>query len=148
MSRRIHIFLAEDNPGDVELVRESLREHNIQYQLFLASDGAEVRRYLENLGRESDIPSPDLVLLDLNLPQAHGYELFEVLRSHPLCKETPVIIVTSSGAPKDRERAAHLGAVRYFRKPIDLAEFLELGSLIRQVVSEQGLLAASESPAG
>lgn len=147
MKKRIHIFLAEDNPGDVELVREALREHHLDYHLFLASDGAQVRQYLERLGTAPDLPCPDILLLDLNLPQAHGFELFQMFRAHPLCGNTPVVIVTSSSAPKDRERAAALGAARYFCKPSELDEFLQLGSMIRELTSGLGTL-GQDIPAG
>jgi CheY-like chemotaxis protein len=140
MSKPLHVFLAEDNPGDVELVREALREHHIDFQLAVASNGAEARRYIEAMGTTEDAPCPDLLLLDLNLPQADGYDLFAMFRAHSLCTLTPVIVVTSSDAPKDRERAAALGAARYFRKPSELAEYMELGSLIREVVTESGVL--------
>ena len=70
MNRQIQIFLAEDNPGDVELVREALREHHIEHQLALAADGSEAKRYIERLCKEPGVPCPDLLLLDLNLPKA------------------------------------------------------------------------------
>jgi CheY-like chemotaxis protein len=142
MSTAIRILLAEDNPGDVELVREALREYQVECQLHVAQDGAEARRYIERLGKSDDAPCPDLLLLDLNLPKAHGYELFQLFRAHALCAQTPVIVMTSSSAPKDRERAAALGAARYFCKPCELAEFLKLGSVIRTVAQERGLVLA------
>jgi CheY-like chemotaxis protein len=140
MSRWIDIFLAEDNPGDVELVREALREHKVEYRLFLASDGTEVKRYIQRLGTTPDVPCPDLLLLDLNLPEADGFEVYQMFRAHPLCGETPVIVVTSSSASRDRERAAAMGVARYFPKPSDLSEFLKLGSVIRDLATERGLL--------
>lgn len=139
MSRILHIFLAEDNPGDVELVREALREHRIPHTLSVASDGREAKKFFERMGTYPDAPCPDVLLFDLNLPKADGYELMSLFRLHPLCANAPIIIVTSSNARKDRERAAALGATRYFRKPSELSEFLELGSLIREVVAERGL---------
>jgi len=137
----MRILIAEDNPGDVELVREALKEYQLDCDLFVAEDGGEVKRYLERLGRYDDSPCPDLLLLDLNLPKAHGFELFQLFRGHALCKKTPVIIMTSSSAPKDRERAKALGAARYFCKPCELAEFLKLGAVIRSVAEESGLAA-------
>jgi CheY-like chemotaxis protein len=98
-----------------------------------------VHRYLQRLGKAPDAPCPDIILLDLNLPKAHGYELFEMFRANRLCTQTPVIIVTSSSAPRDRERAGALGAARYFCKPSDLEEFMELGSVIRELATEQGI---------
>jgi CheY-like chemotaxis protein len=144
MSRPIQIFLAEDNSGDVELVREALQEHHIAYHLQVASDGAEVKGYLARLG-DPGAACPDLVLMDLNLPKAHGFELFELFRANERCGRIPVIVVTSSSAPKDRERAVALGAARYFRKPSELAEYMQLGSLIREVVEESGLHLSSEN---
>jgi two-component system response regulator len=139
MSRSLQIFLAEDNPGDVELVRESLREHDLEYQLSLVSDGAEAKRYIARMGESPDAPRPDLLLLDLNLPKADGCELIAMFHAHPLCTHTPVIVVTSSNARADRERAAALGAARYFRKPSELKEFLQLGAVIRELATEMGL---------
>ncbi len=136
--KRMRIFLAEDNPGDVELVRLALAEHRVEYELVVARDGAEMQQLLERLGKDHEVPCPDLLLLDLNLPKAHGYELFQLFRNHPLCVDVPVIVMTSSYAPRDREKAAALGAARYFCKPCDLTEFLELGGIIRQLAREQG----------
>ncbi len=140
MTRPIRIFLAEDNPGDVELVHEALREHGISYTLSLASDGREAKHFIERMGTASDAPCPDVLLLDLNLPKTDGHELLALFRSHPQCAGVPVVIVTSSNARKDRERAAALGAARYFRKPLELSEFLELGAVIRELVEERGRL--------
>lgn len=142
MSTPLRILVAEDNPGDVELVREALREHHLDCELFVAPDGGEVERYLERMGKDDDAPCPDLVLLDLNLPKATGYELFEMFRSHKLCSGTPVIVMTSSSAPRDRARATELGAARFFCKPCELTEFLELGSVVRGLAEERGLAIA------
>jgi len=137
VTRPLRIFLAEDNPGDVELVRESLREHHIEHTLSVARDGREAKRFIQ--GIEEDASCPDLFLLDLNLPKADGYELMDLLRAHPLCANKPVIVVTSSDAKKDRDRAAQMGAARYFRKSSELIEFLQLGLLIRELAEENGL---------
>jgi chemotaxis family two-component system response regulator Rcp1 len=142
MRHAIRILIAEDNPGDVELVREALREYQVDCELFIATDGGEMERYLDRLGKYEDSPCPDLLLLDLNLPKAHGYELLQKFRATTQCDATPVVIMTSSSAPQDRQRAVALGAARYFCKPSDLAEFLKLGSLVRDVVRERGLAAA------
>jgi two-component system, chemotaxis family, response regulator Rcp1 len=139
MTKPLSIFLAEDNPADVDLVREALREHHIEHQLVVAKDGTEARRYIDRMGTNPDDPCPDIILLDLNLPQASGFELFLQFRNHPLCTQTPVIVVTSSDAAKDRTRAAELGAARYFRKPSDYEDFLKLGAVLREVAEESGL---------
>ena len=139
MNRPMHIFLAEDNPGDVELVREALREHKIDHTLTVASDGREAKRFIQRIGSAPDAPRPDLVLLDLNLPKADGYELIAALHAHPLGSGIPVIVVTSSDARKDRERAAALDVAHYFRKPSELIEYLQLGSIIRDLAAKRGL---------
>ena len=139
MTEPVYIFLAEDNPGDVDLLEEALHEHNIEYKLFIARDGTEAKRFIDRMGKHPDSPCPDFILLDLNLPNASGFEIFSRFREHPLCTETPVIVVTSSDAPRDREQAAQLGAARYFRKPSDFEDFLKLGAVLREVADERGL---------
>jgi CheY-like chemotaxis protein len=133
--KAIHVLVAEDNEGDVFLVREALRFHNLEFQLHVAPDGLAAMRYIDDLGHTPEAPCPDVFLLDLNLPKVDGHDVLNTLRAHPRCSRVPVIIVTSSDAPKDRERAELLGATHYFRKPSDLTEFMALGAIIREAVS-------------
>jgi CheY-like chemotaxis protein len=132
--RNLRIFYAEDNRGDVLIVRESLDQHGLRYQMEVAKDGTQALGYVERVGK--DLPPPDLLLLDLNLPHATGHEILDAFRHHAGCEKTPAIIVTSSNAPKDRERAAQLGADRYFLKSIDMEEFLQLGAVVKEVVGD------------
>jgi CheY-like chemotaxis protein len=127
--------MAEDNEADVNLVREALREHEVNYELTVAHDGADASEYIDSVasGRQ---PRPDIFLLDLNLPQVDGHELFASIRACRLCAGAPVIILTSSDSPRDRDRAKALGASVYFRKPSDLLEFLELGAIVRQLIED------------
>lgn len=133
----IQILLAEDNDWDVFLVHEALHAHGITYEINVAMDGLEVYRYLERLGTDLSIARPDVFLLDLNLPKADGHELLNSFRAHPQCSKVPVIIVTSSDAPKDRHQADLLGATVYFRKPSTLTEFLTLGGIVIQVFNDE-----------
>jgi len=133
VSKTIRIFLAEDNPADVDLVKVALHEYHIDHELLLASDGQEARRFIESMGT-ADSPCPDLIMLDLNLPLVSGHELIVEFRQHPLCLKTPIIVVTSSDSRRDREHSAQLGA-RYFRKPSDLGEFLQLGAVVREAAN-------------
>ena len=135
-NRSVRIFLAEDNEADVNLVREALREHNVSHELTVAQDGVSASKYINGVAAGSSA-CPDLFLLDLNLPQMDGHELFALIRSSPTCAATPVVILTSSDAPSDRERAKAMGASVYFRKPLDLLEFLELGNIVRRIVEER-----------
>lgn len=129
--RPVKILLAEDNPGDVFLVREALREHKVAVNLHLVEDGETAIAYLEQVAREAAVDCPDLILLDLNLPTAEGTLVLERLRSLPQCGATPVIVVSSSENPRERKQVEELGAVAYFRKPCDLDGFLALGELVR-----------------
>lgn len=134
MKELLQIVLAEDNNGDVILIREALKEHKVQHELHVVKDGVEAARYIQQAGQSQDVPCPDILLLDLNLPKKSGHELLELIRAHPCCAKTPVIIVTSSDAERDRKLAAELGATRYFRKPSDIDEFMRLGAIVREVV--------------
>jgi CheY-like chemotaxis protein len=127
--------LAEDNPGDVQLVQEALREHHLEFDLVVCSDGARALSYLENVASDAGVHCPDVFLLDLNLPKASGHQILEKFRTQFKCSDTPVIVVTSSDAPRDRERAAQLGAAHYFRKPTDFEEFMKLGAVIKSLTS-------------
>src|SRR5688572_12810896 len=82
MTEPVYIFLAEDNPGDVDLLEEALHEHKIQHKLFIAKNGTEAKRYIDRLGKHPDAPCPDFILLDLNLPIASGFEIFSRFRQH------------------------------------------------------------------
>lgn len=128
------ILLAEDNPGDVFLVQQALEEHRIEHELHVVTDGAEALAYLARMGTPGAAPCPDLLLLDLNLPKVDGPQVLSEFRQHPDCAETPVIVVSSSDAERDRARLAPLGIARYFRKPTDLTAYLQLGALVREVV--------------
>jgi len=134
----IHILLAEDNDGDVLLVSEALDLHELKYELHVASDGLQAANYLERIDSEQGVPCPDLLLLDLNLPKKDGFELLTLFRAHPLCSSNPVIVISSSGAPRDRERAAEFSA-HFFRKPSDFDDFMELGALVRKTVQGESV---------
>ena len=128
------ILLAEDNPGDVFLVQQALEEHQIEHKLQVAKDGAEALDMLARMGQPGQPPCPDLLLLDLNLPKVDGSQVLTKFRQHPQCAQTPVIVVSSSDAIRDQTRLTALGIAHYFRKPTDLAAFLQLGAVVREVV--------------
>ena len=132
----LHILLVEDNRGDEFLIREALKEHQVLYELHVIRDGLEAERFIQRLGSTDGYHCPDLLLLDLNLPKRSGLELLQLFRAHPVCGDTPVIVVTSSNAERDRRQAAGLGATRYFRKPTGLDEFVQLGAVIKEVFEE------------
>ncbi len=126
----LKILIVEDNEGDVLLVKEALREHSIEFDIKHLSDGEQALAYLSNRVRFSGSNVPDLVLLDLNLPKRDGWEVLQVLRRSPDLNRTPVIILSSSNAPEDVQRAAGLESLIYIRKPTNLEDFLAIGKRI------------------
>ena len=128
--RAVRIWLAEDNPGDVFLVRSAIQAQHLLADLIVMKDGQEALARLEAIeyGKEE---CPDLVLLDLNLPKYTGSAVLERMRSSSRLAELPVVIVTSSDAPRDRELATRFRASSYFRKPNDFDEFMRLGDIVR-----------------
>jgi CheY-like chemotaxis protein len=114
------VLLVEDNEEDAFLLRRALRRENIDCSLQLAEDGQQAIEYLGGTGKYADratYPFPSLVLLDLKLPYVHGFEVLAWLKSQPACKDLRVIILTSSGEERDRDRAQEFGIESYFTKP-------------------------------
>ena len=132
----LNIFLAEDNPADVFLVRLALDESDISHEMYLATDGQQALNYVGQMGK-SGTPCPDLLLLDMNLPKVDGIGVLAEFRLHSQCTGTPVIMVTSSYAVKDRERVAALGVDRYFCKPSELGAYMRLGGVVLDVMAEK-----------
>jgi chemotaxis family two-component system response regulator Rcp1 len=130
------ILLAEDNPGDVFLVRRALDIHGIDYELRLARDGEEALK----LVRQAEIGETqiDLMLVDLNLPRYDGGQIVAAARSGARLRTTPIILLTSSDSPHDRRRITELGATLYFRKPSDLNLFMEIGQMVKALMDSKG----------
>ena len=131
MDRKLRILLAEDNPGDVFLVKRALDFHHIRYDLKLATNGEEAISLVHRA--ESGDVAFDLMLVDLNLPRYDGGQIVSVVRSSSQLGRTPIIILTSSDSPHDRSRLFKLGANLYFRKPADLTAFMEVGRLVQEI---------------
>jgi CheY-like chemotaxis protein len=115
-------------------VRAALREHRIECELHVISDGEEALSFIDSLDLDSTIPCPDLLLLDLYLPKRDGNEILSHLRASERCAQTPVVVLTSSDAPSDHENADKNAAIHYFRKPSSLGKFMELGIIIKAVI--------------
>ena len=125
------ILLAEDNPADVYLVHEALKEHGVACTVRTATDGKDV---LTLLSSPDDNWCPDLIILDLNLPRHDGLELLEKLKSSETMTHVPTVVLTSSDSPRDRIRADQLGATLYIRKPSNLEQFLQLGGIFKELL--------------
>ncbi len=133
----LQIVLAEDNPGDILLVREALQVHHVDHELHVLRDGGEALIFVARMGQEGGTPCPDIMLLDMNLPKVDGPDVLAEFRKHPACTRTPVIVITSSDTQRDRDRMAGLGITAYFRKPSNLDAFMQLGAMVRDAVKEQ-----------
>ena len=134
---RLRILMVEDNPGDVLLVKEALNDSDLRYELSHVSDGEQAVAFLQRRGEYKRKRTPDLVLLDLNLPKRTGWEVFDEMRSEHALREVPVVILSSSGAPEDKRRAHHAPRAIYIQKPADFDEFLGIGKQIKDFVQRQ-----------
>lgn len=131
-------MLIEDNAADAYLVEEAFACNNVDANLLVVRDGDAAIQLIDNADVDENAPCPRLFLLDLNLPTATGDTILAHIRSSKRCAHTPVIIVTSSDSPQDRALAKRLGANRYFRKPTDYDEFMRLGEIVNEMISESG----------
>ncbi|MBF0499456.1 MAG: response regulator [Candidatus Riflebacteria bacterium] len=122
--KAIHILIVEDNPGDVRLALEALKESKIMNTMSVLEDGAEVMPYLRREGKYAKALRPDLILLDLNLPKKDGREILNEIKNDPAIMTIPVVILTTSQAEEDILRAYNLHANCYITKPVDLDQFL------------------------
>jgi CheY-like chemotaxis protein len=118
------ILLVEDNPADAELTREALQESVLASQLHVVSDGLEALAFLHRTGRYADAPTPDLILLDLNLPRVDGRGVLTDIKQDVGLRDIPVVVLSSSAAPRDVSGAYALGANCYVTKPVSLDAFL------------------------
>ena len=124
--QEIHILLVDDNEGDVLLTREALQDARIVNRISVAYDGVEALKFLRKQPpfRESD--SPDLILLDINLPRMDGKEVLSIIKSDPDLKRIPVIMLTTSSSEKDILTSYDNHANCYITKPVDLERFMDV----------------------
>lgn len=123
-TKLIEILLVEDNPGDVRLTQEGLKETKMLNNLHVAMDGAEAMDFLHKKGKYADAPRPDLILLDLNLPKKDGRQVLAEIKSDDSLKRIPVVILTVSQAEEDIMRTYNLHANCFISKPVDFNQFL------------------------
>jgi len=126
LRNQINILLVEDNPADVLLTTEALKECSTPFTMTAVNNGEEASDYLNCRGRYPDAVRPDIILLDINLPKKNGFELLSEIKENPGLKRIPVIILTTSSAKQDVLSAYELYANSYIIKPIDLDDFLRV----------------------
>jgi CheY-like chemotaxis protein len=124
--RPIEILMAEDNPADVRLTREALKDGRVLNNLTIAEDGEVTMALLRKEGAYADAPTPDLILLDLNLPRKDGREVLAEIKSDEKLKRIPVVILTTSKAEEDILLTYDHHANCYITKPVDLENFLRV----------------------
>lgn len=120
----IDILLVEDNPGDVRLAQEALKESKVRNKLFVVEDGVEAMAFLRRQSQYSNAPRPDLVLLDLNLPRKNGREVLAEVKNDPDLKRIPIVVLTVSKAEEDIVRSYEHRANAYVTKPLDFNQFM------------------------
>ena len=125
-SETIEVLLVEDDPGDVLMTREAFEQHKLRNTLHVVSDGVEALSFLRQEGEYADVPRPDLVLLDLNLPRKDGREVLAEIKADPQLRRTPVVVLTTSEAEEDVLRSYDLHANAYVAKPVDFDRFIDV----------------------
>ncbi|MCX6028329.1 MAG: response regulator [Chloroflexi bacterium] len=123
-TKPVDILLVEDNPGDVRLTREALKEGKVLNTLSVVTDGVEALAFLRREGRYAAATRPDIILLDLNLPRMDGRELLAVIKADADLRRIPVVILTTSAAEQDILKSYNLHANCYITKPVDLEQFI------------------------
>lgn len=122
----ITILLVEDNPGDVRLTKEALKESKLKNRLITAMDGVDAMAMLRREGEYADSPRPDLILLDLNLPKKDGREVLEEIKSDKNLKRIPVVVLTMSSDEADILYTYNKHTNCYITKPVDMKKFIEV----------------------
>jgi len=122
----IEILLIEDNPADVRLTREALKDAKVWNQVHVAPDGVEALAFLRREGKYEQAPRPDLILLDLNLPRKDGRAVLEEIKQDESLEHIPVVVLTTSQAEQDIVSSYRLRANAFVTKPVDLEQFLKV----------------------
>ena len=130
--RPVEILLVEDNPGDVGLTRETLKDSKLLNHMSVAENGVEALAFLRREGKYVNAPRPDLILLDLNLPKKDGREVLAEIKADERLRRIPVVVLTTSSAEKDILETYDLHANCYITKPVDLDQFIAVVKAIEE----------------
>jgi two-component system, chemotaxis family, response regulator Rcp1 len=126
MLKDVRILLVEDNEGDIVLTLEALKEARIHNSIEVVRDGEEALKYLRKEGKYSEVNSPDIIFLDINLPKIDGTEVLSAIKNDEVLKVIPVIILTTSDAEKDIAKSYYNHANCYITKPVDIEKFMDI----------------------
>jgi CheY-like chemotaxis protein len=123
-SQCIEVLLVEDDPGDVLMTQEAFADYKIANKLTVVTNGEDAIAYMRKQGRYAGVPTPDLVLLDLNLPRRDGREVLRDIKEDADLRRVPVVVLTTSEAEEDVLASYNLHANAYVRKPVDFDQFV------------------------
>ena len=129
-TKAIDVLLVEDDPGDVLMTQEAFSDNKLRNRLWVVADGVEALQFLRKEGAHAEAPTPDLVLLDLNLPRMDGREVLEAVKSDERLRKIPVVVLTTSEAEEDVVRSYSLHANAYVTKPVDFDRSIDV---VRQI---------------
>lgn len=122
----IQVLMVEDNPDDVLLTREALKDAKVHCNLHVVEDGVQALEFLKKRGEFADSPRPDIILLDLNLPRKDGREVLADIKSDETLRMIPVVVLTTSESPDDIARAYNSHVNCYITKPVDFDQFIKV----------------------
>ncbi|HWB82598.1 MAG TPA: response regulator [Bryobacteraceae bacterium] len=131
MDERPRILIVEDNSADVFLIRTAISSAGVDLEIDVLKDGEQAIQHFNEAGAESSVPCPVVVILDINLPKKDGGDVLRHIRKNSRCKESVVIVVSTSDTPGDRLEMAQLGANGYFHKPSGYGDFMKLGDMVK-----------------
>lgn len=124
--RQVNVLLVEDNPGDVRLTQEAFKEAKMSIKLDVTMDGAEAIKFLRKESEYAQAQTPDLILLDLNLPKKDGREVLKEIKTDETLKRIPVVVLTTSNAEQDIMKSYNLHVNCYINKPVDFEKFFDI----------------------
>lgn len=136
VKRPCQILVVEDSKPDVYLIREAISSAGVRAELHIVHDGHTATEFIDAVDRDPGAASPNLVLLDLNLPKKNGDEVLKHLRQSPRCQNAQVLVVSSSDAPRDRGAVEMFSIAGYFRKPSEYDAFMKLGNLVKELLGK------------
>lgn len=144
--RPFKILIVEDNPGDVRLMQEVLREGQVPCSLHVAENGCDALDFLCKAPPYAEAPRPDLIFLDLNLPGKNGMQLLAEIKASPALRQIPVVVLSTSASQQDILKAYDLHANCYIAKPIDFDDFIRVIRLIKEFWFTMAKLPTEDTP--
>jgi CheY-like chemotaxis protein len=139
------IYLVEDNPSDVELFRMAIAEACVECELIVFEDGREA---IDQIQQKNSEATPDLIVLDLNLPKDDGFEILEVIRTTSRLESVTVAVLSSSSSIRERAKLSTFHVRKFIAKPPDLEEYLKIGTIVRELLEEVGSQDRAATSAG